>query len=71
MNKIKEETGLWWKQGGVMEFTEKEIQYMDFLDGIPCDNHGLLLYKGDPNCFYQGMEDYFAELKEEDESEVE
>ena len=54
-----------------MEFTEKEIQYMDFLDGIPCDNHGLLLYKGDPNCFYQGMEDYFAELEEEDESKEE
>lgn len=51
------------------EFTEKETQYMDLLDGIPCDNHGLLLYKGDPDSFYQGMDAYFAEFEEENESE--
>ena len=42
-----------------MDFTDDEIKYMDYLEGIyDCPNYGLLLRKGDPIAFEVGINEW-------------
>ena len=50
----------------MIHFTEDEIRYMDYLEGIyDAPNYGLLYRKGDPIAFEVGMGEWLAETEEE------
>jgi len=45
-----------------MNFTERESEYMDYIDGaLNCEGHGLLLYKGDEVAWNVGLQEWQTE----------
>lgn len=53
-----------------MEFTKEDLEYMDYLNGLPApDDWALLLYKGDPIAFELGKDEYFSQKQFEDSTE--